>query len=825
MERKMLSLSDLSLKRQLYALCAIFFVPVATMAFLLSDQAYKSIAFSEKERDGVAYLKILMPVVLNAATGGNDNSAKILVESSSRFDSMMKTWQPSTEFRIALSTQNDAAKKVIAGTTLATAIGDGSNLILDPDLDSYYVMDIAVTRLPALLEQITRINSILENQMANQNSDEQRSLELLLGQAVTTRKSLESSMFAAVRNNASGEIAADTLKNYGSLITSLDNYTSTLEQIIGNDPQTTINIETVARLQQKNKPLLRLLGIVHQKYLSSLDSLLKKRILNQYTILVTSLLISALALSIAFYMALKVARRIGTSVNAISDRIEAMVNGDLASPIPCQDERNEIGHIARSLKIFRQHAEDNASLSTMLETERLESQTKLEQLAYYDDLTGLPNRKLLTQHIENHIRVDASQAPSALIYFDLDGFKEVNDTMTHLAGDEVLRQVASRLQERATDNDIVARLGGDEFAIFVPVAGDNALLENRCNKMIQALAMPFTIFNSEQFLSASAGVSLYTLATPRDSIEIVRRADVSMYRAKSMGKNRLVAFDTSFDDEARYQKAIEVSLRDAIMRGDIQLHFQPQFDVRTSRLVSAEGLARWTSARHGEVSPTVFIPIAEATGLIYDLGMQMLRKAILAAQRWPDLRISINLSVAQLRHQKFVDEVRNLVKETDAPISRIELEVTESIVMDDDPALAERLAALHDIGFILALDDFGTGYSSLGYLSRYQFDRLKIDRGFVRGAGESERGAALLQSIAQMGRALGMDVCAEGVETYDDLRCTTEAGCTLLQGFYFSPAVSSMDIDMMIASGVGNGEATPDSRSQVEIEHEQRLSA
>jgi diguanylate cyclase (GGDEF)-like protein len=790
----------MTLRQQLYGLCMIFLVPMATLAWLLGSQALDQIAFSKKERDGISYLAQIVPIMSKRTLGEDIPSLDGLNAASTRYDKAMLSWEQSTQFRIALTTKATRTQTADSGTKLITAIGDGSNLILDPDLDSYYIMDIAVIHLPGLTRSLAHVEQTLLADPVLEMAASRDQLKLLKGEIDSLREGLTTSMYAAVRNNESGFVSREILGDYGELAAQFDRYGALLTRIASAETGSAELAEARTAFLKRQPLLISNVGKANMGYLRVLDQLLAKRIARKYSALLISLLLAAFSASIAIWLALKVSRRIAHNVSALSHRIDKMAEGDLASAIPLQDQHDEIGKIARALTVFRKQAQHNAELSSALEAEREASSKALEKLAYYDDLTELPNRKFLNSRLDDAISVSTSPPLSALIYFDLDGFKEVNDTMSHLAGDDLLKEVARRLQSYVGPDDLIARLGGDEFAILLKVAPERGAVEELCLAILDRLSQPYQIFNSQQFLSASAGVALLPLTAPRDGIELIRRADVSMYRAKAMGKNRVVFFDPSFDDEALYRKTIESALREALARGEVKLHFQPQFDVSTGRLVSAEGLARWTSARHGEVSPTVFIPIAEQSGLIYDLGMQVLRKAIAAAQRWPDLRISINLSVAQLRHNRFVDDVRDIIAETKAPLTRIELEVTESVIMDDDPTIAEKLATLRKMGFELALDDFGTGYSSLGYLSRYQFDRLKIDRGFIRGASESERGAALLQSIARMGLALGMDVCAEGVETYEDVRTTTEAGCTLLQGFYFSPAVSSMDIDMMISS-------------------------
>lgn len=773
----------MTLRQQLYGLCMIFLVPMATLSWLLGSQALDQIAFSKKERDGITYLNHVIPIISKKAVGEDIGKLDDLIAASTYYDSMMRSWEQSTQFRIALTTRQTRAQTVDLGTRLVTAIGDGSNLILDPDLDSYYVMDIAVIRLPGLARSLANAEQILATDPELAVPASRDELKLLKGEIDSLRAGLTSAMYSAVRNNESGFVARKILADYGELAAQFDRYGILLTRIAAaasGSPEMGAARNDFAR---RHPLLISNVGRANMGYLRVLDQLLSERIDRKYGSLLFSLLLAAFSAAIAIWLALKVSRRIAHNVTALSQRIDEMAKGDLASAIPLQDQRDEIGKIARSLTIFRKQAEENAELSDALAAEREANSQALEKLAFYDDLTGLPNRKLLSVRIDKVISAAAGSRTSALIYFDLDGFKEVNDTMSHLAGDALLQEVANRLRAFGGDEDVVARLGGDEFAIFLKDAPDKNRLDTLCVAILETLSQPYSIFSSQQFLSASAGVALLPLTAERDGVEMIRRADVSMYRAKAMGKNRVVFFDPSFDDEALYRKAIESALREALARGEVQLHFQPQFDVKTGRLVSVEGLARWTSARHGEISPSVFIPIAEQSGLIYDLGMQVLRKAIAAAQRWPDLRISINLSVAQLRHNRFVDDVRETVEKTNAPCARIELEVTESVIMDDDPAITAKLVALREIGFELALDDFGTGYSSLAYLKALPLDYLKIDKKLAQDITGTARDRIVVRGVIDMARSLGLAVIAEGVETEEQLALLAREGCNYYQGF------------------------------------------
>jgi diguanylate cyclase (GGDEF)-like protein len=784
-------LFKMTLRQQLYGLCILFLFPILTLTWLLLSQALDAIDFSNKEREGVAYIRAISPVMAKVALNEPNNNLDPLTKASTHYDKSTKTWEASTKFRISVTSSTNRYYAMESGTELVRAVGDGSNLILDPDLDSYYLMDATVIQIPTLLNTVVKIDDAVVEGASD--------YEINRVYLRSAHQNLKKSIFQAISSNSSGYLSESILRDYANFSAAFDNFDTALNTLSEAQDGTPEKEAALTIAHNKAMDLVRHLHGGNMRFLSALDALIEQRVDRKWNTLFLSLLLSTFASVIAIWLALIISRRIADSVQKLSERIQTMARGDLKSPIPLQKNKDEIGQIARSLTTFRDQAEQNAQLSEALENEKQIARLSLEKMAFFDDLTGLPNRKFLSRRLLDETKGNGGHY-SALIYLDLDGFKEVNDTMTHQAGDALLIEAGKRLSQMIGPNDIVSRLGGDEFAVFVHDAQERNSVIALSNAIIEDLCRPYKIFNSQQFITASAGISILQLESERDTIELIRQSDLSMYRAKANGKNCVIVFDSSFDDEAKYKKTIEIGLREALSKNEIDLFFQPQFDVKTRRIVGVEGLARWTSSIHGEISPTVFIPIAETTGLIYDLGLNVLRKAVEAAKRWPDIRISINLSVAQLRHQQLIPDVKKILDEMNAPIGKIELEITESVVMDNDPAIAARLLGLRHMGFELSIDDFGTGYSSLGYLAQHRFDRLKIDRGFVRAAAESQRGAALLESIARIGIALGMDVCAEGVETYDDVQSTTAAGCTMLQGFYFSPAVPVHELDVIMAN-------------------------
>jgi diguanylate cyclase (GGDEF)-like protein len=810
-------LGHVNLKTRLYSLCGVLLCPLILLAGILSNTAYNSIAFSQKEQDGVRYFGAIFPLILDVASDKRKANPSALDAASAHYDTDMKSWDSSTKFRVSISSNFSKLEKVKAGQQLIAAVGDGSNLILDPDLDSYYVMDIVTNKLPTLLTLSTEVDQVFSDIKGAGDTDAVQRLTMLVGQIRSVRAGLDVSMQAAIRNNASGNVSRTMLTSYSKLSDALNQQDRNLDAAIQDLIAGRYDPQSGAALRQNNAQIFAAMRPNYMGYLQTLESLLQDRINKDAGSLLLSLLVTLAAAAAALSLAVLVAKRMTNSVDAIRARIQRLQEGDFTSPIPLQDQKDELGDIARALTQFRAHSEEKARLMEQLDEQRISAAKKLQTLAYIDDLTGLSNRKLLNATFEKHAASMQGTTQSALIFFDLDGFKEVNDILNHTAGDLVLQEVARRLQNYVKGDEIAARLGGDEFAIFLPNAGEREEVLEYCNRILRSLAEPYRVHDTLQFLSGSAGIALLPLSSAHDGIEIVRRADVAMYRAKTLGKNQTIVFDPTFDSEVLKRREIENELRAALKKEEVALYFQPQFDVASGKVVSLEGLARWSHARLGDIPPSTFIPIAERGGLINELGRQVMLQAVKAAKRWPDLRISINISVAQLRHHQFMNDVMVMVAELGGDVSRIELEITESVLMEENPVLESRLAALRDFGFILALDDFGTGFASLGYLSRFHFDRLKIDRSFVSGAQASDRGAALLQSITNLGLSLGMDVCAEGVETYEGVKSAATAGCTLIQGFYFSPAVDSAAVDEMVSAQQNKADMNDYNRLKLEL--------
>lgn len=426
---------------------------------------------------------------------------------------------------------------------------------------------------------------------------------------------------------------------------------------------------------------------------------------------------------------------------------------------------------------------------------------KFERLARYDSLTGLENRMAMQMRLQdifdNHM---SSHDAVAILWMDIDRFKEINDSLGHIVGDQLLRIVAQRLKEVVRDNGWIARFGGDEFVIICPNA-DRLTAQTMSREIIEYFAHGFGIGDHHLEVTASIG---YAVA-PQDGRhmdELMQHADIALYEAKREGRNRASSFSWLFKERFNRVHEIETGLRRAIEGQELKLVFQPIVDLESLHIDACEALLRWEHPTLGPIPPSEFIPIAEGMGIIEDITSWVLRNACLAAASWPtDARVAVNISPASLKSAELPGSVIAALLESGLPARRLELEVTESIFLDDSGQANTILLELQRIGLRLALDDFGTGYSSLSYLRSYRFDTLKVDQSFMAGVSANAEDRAIVRAIGNLARDLAMDTVAEGIETLDQLDHARDAGFTNVQGYLFSRPISCEAVAALIASG------------------------
>ncbi|TAM43584.1 MAG: PAS domain S-box protein [Gammaproteobacteria bacterium] len=436
-------------------------------------------------------------------------------------------------------------------------------------------------------------------------------------------------------------------------------------------------------------------------------------------------------------------------------------------------------------------------------TERKRTEEQLNYLAYYDTLTGLPNRALLLERLKQ-ATLDAERVDRlvAVMFLDLDRFKYINDTLGHHTGDGLLKAVAKRLEDCVRPGDTIARLGGDEFTIVLANVAHVDDVARVARKLIDSFALPFQVDGRELFTTASIGITLYPF-DEREAEGLLKNADTAMYHAKERGRNTFQYFTAELNVRAERRLRIETALRQALERNELSLHYQPQVDLKTGQLTGMEALARWKHPELGTVSPVEFIPVAEETGLIVPLGEWVLREACRQIKAWHDtgfskLQVAVNLSGKQLRQKDFPDRVREILHETKLESRYLDLELTESLLMVDTEETAGIMHALHAIGVSFSVDDFGTGYSSLAYLKRFPIDVLKIDRSFVRDIASDPNDVAIVKTVIAMAHTLGMRVIAEGVETREQLEFLRKQGCDGSQGYYCSMPLSAEEFSELL---------------------------
>ncbi|MEZ5931948.1 MAG: EAL domain-containing protein [Alphaproteobacteria bacterium] len=417
-------------------------------------------------------------------------------------------------------------------------------------------------------------------------------------------------------------------------------------------------------------------------------------------------------------------------------------------------------------------------------TAQLEAQQRAAYLALHDPLTDLPNRTLFGERLDHAMAIMRRHGGSvAVLCLDLDQFKEVNDTLGHDAGDHLLKEVAARLKDSVRQADTIARLGGDEFAIIQVGQGQPGHAEALCQRLLGQFSQPLRIGDHDMFAGLSIGISLAP-ADGEEPLQLLKQADIALYRAKAEGRGTYRFFAPEMDAELQVRKTLEHDLRQALAEDQFELVYQPLIDVDKEQVVGVEALLRWCHPSRGSIRPADFIPLAETTGLILPIGEWVLRTACTQAVRWPDIAISVNLSPVQFRHPDLVGLVNDVLEETGLSPNRLELEITEGVLLHDVQATVQTIEGLKQLGVKIAMDDFGRGYSSLGHLHRFPFDRLKVDQSFVHILEQDANAAAIVRSMLGLGKSLGIMTTAEGVETSDQLDFLRSEGCDQVQGYH-----------------------------------------
>lgn len=493
--------------------------------------------------------------------------------------------------------------------------------------------------------------------------------------------------------------------------------------------------------------------------------------------------------------------RVGTLSRSRADRLAAEIASRLTGT---EDAGLEIEtEDGRTLALTFQPMKDGGSVMLVEDiTERRSAEAKIAHLARYDALTGLPNRTFFHDQMELTLaKIRRSKESCAVLFIDLDQFKQINDTMGHPFGDELLCAVAERLRGIARDSDVVARFGGDEFVVLLSPIKRPEEAASLARRVVEVLSETFDIDRHQVVIGASIGIAI----APQDGIDtdlLLKNADMALYRTKSEGRGAWRFFEREMDVKAQARRSLEIDLRNALATDAFKVFYQPLFNLRTKRISTCEALLRWPHPERGMVSPAEFIPIAEEMGLIVEIGNRVLRKACAECAQWPNpVKVAVNLSPIQFRRGSVTNAIRAALDASGLAPNRLEVEITESVLVQDTEAARAVLQELRDLGVRISLDDFGTGYSSLSYLHSFPLHKVKIDRSFLQGIATSERSLTLLHGVARLSAELGMSVTVEGVETDEELALIMrEPSIDEAQGFLFSPAIPGTTIRKLLYS-------------------------
>ena len=477
-------------------------------------------------------------------------------------------------------------------------------------------------------------------------------------------------------------------------------------------------------------------------------------------------------------------------ISGLTRGVVLLANGDPGDPRNRLQVKgsDEVATLARTF---------NGLLEHLAARQKLEAQ--LTHMAHHDGLTALPNRVLFRQEMERELARARGGETVAVLCIDLDHFKRVNDTLGHAAGDALLQGAADRLRACVRETDIVARLGGDEFAIVQVQAEQPRAATVLAERLIADLSRPFDIEGHQVVVGASVGIAL----APSDGTEaeqLMKSADMALYRAKADGRGVLRYFESEMDAKMQARRALELDLRKALAEHEFELFYQPIVDLQSNRVSGFEALLRWNHPTQGLISPADFIPIAEEMGLITPLGEWVLRQACREAAGWPErVKVAVNLSPAQFKSKALALVVTTALADSGLAPDRLELEITESVLLQDNDTVRGILHQLRALGGRISMDDFGTGYSSLSYLRSFPFDKIKIDQSFVRDMGQHDDSIAIVRAVAGLGRNLGMSTTAEGVETNEQLGRLRAEGCTEVQGYLFSRPLPASEVPRLLA--------------------------
>lgn len=834
---------------QKFALIGILcFLPVGLAVQLLISDINREIAFARKEMQGVRYIDQVRQLLESMQRHRGEVNAFLLGDPSfsgqitqteraideailsidrvdgelggvllteDRWTGIKEQWTALVEENYTAGTPGSQSQRdmmsrssfkehsdIIADLLyLISHVRDTSGMKLDPGQDTYYMMDSISGKLPAISEQMGQVRGIGTGIAAARHitAEDKTRLIVLAGMIRTNLTELGMEMDKRKRSSAQPrELSA----RIASFLTETNSFLETLEWEVIHSEQIKITpnelfqagteaIEEGFHLYDLESPLLY----------KGLEKRIAEREQHKLWIISFSILSIALVLYIfiAFYYS------VIRVIMALKRTAVRIIGGDITARVAL-DTKDELYHVGTAFNKMVE-AFDQALEESRLQTERI------EYMAFYDSLTDLPNRVLFQQKLLAVLNeAERRQLKAAVMFIDLDHFKHINDTLGHDAGDQLLRTISGLIKGAIDSNTVVSRMGGDEFLLLLPSLEDPQHAGRAAGQIIEALSASMEIGGHQIVVSASIGISIFP-DDGKDSAELIKRADTALYYAKSHGRNKFQFFNPSMNEGTLERLQFMYDLRKALAEDELTLYYQPRMETASGRIVGLEALVRWRQpgAGTGRIRmPGEFISLAEETGLIIPLGEWVLRAACNQYKEWerrgiPPFRISVNISVVQFGRDEFVGLIRQILEETDMPPDKLELELTESMVMRSDEEVILKLRQLKELGVFLSIDDFGTGYSSFTYLKHFPIDALKIDRSFIQDVPDGVRDTAITKTIIALGRRLGLKVVAEGVETREQLAFLSSRKCDEVQGYLISKPLAVEDIEPLLLDGTITG--------------------
>jgi diguanylate cyclase (GGDEF)-like protein len=724
---------------QLTIALGLLSLPVIVLGWMFFNSHIENVNFARRELLGVAYFRTVLPM-LAQVTERNDRSltADEFLRATQKLNVDLGVSVEAE--RVAFELQKLPADPISTATAihdLLKVVGAKSNLILDPVLESYHTMIVVVDHVPNLLIGTRDLRNALQQLPSKKNVEEMHGDE---------------------------HYEATSIAAHARLVDTVQNVNSSISIALSEASSPTLKPAFGATLAQINFLTQYIWGSISETRYADVHNNVLETIRDKLIIQQDALVLQYIQLANRASMALEemLQHRIDGYNNLL---LQALGLTTLVALLATLVSYRALGEILN----------------------RLDDQIVV--LADQDPLTNVLNRRTFGLKLQSQLKRLRSNESLTVLCLDLDHFKSVNDSLGHSIGDGLLKQVVSRIKNNVRSDDIVARLGGDEFVVLQHIGSSGHEAEATAKRLVQALSESFIVDDHHVEIGVSIGIAM----APADAVDanaLLKLADIALYKAKANGRNGYCRFEAGMDDAIKQRLTMEVDLRMAVQKNQFEVYYQPLFDLRKNCVVGFEALVRWNHPTRGMISPLQFIPLAEETGLITRIGSWVLRQACQDAATWPEhISVAVNLSAVQFKGSVLKDIVVDALRDASLPSSRLELEITESILLQDTESVLATLRDLRELGVRISMDDFGTGYSSIGYLQKFPFDKIKIDRSFVTDINTKSDSLAIVRALTSMSKSLRIKTTAEGVETEQELDCLRLEGCDQVQGYLISKPV------------------------------------